>query len=170
MTLLEKYLKVEFSRDSASLHKLETVSERCSVDYKGNLTLFHVTILRMLGDSLDKSGSELLRMEGDRGVESKQPYIKCMEDEGSGEFLFNIIVEKEPLLKDIDNLPPALASYIHVVFILDMNFPAGAETLADVIQRKFARFGSYEGTRTTKNAKKAFKKMEEFMKRLGCVV
>ena len=46
----------------------------------------------------------------------------------------------------------------------------GAETLADVLQRKFAKFGSEEGTRTNKAAKSALKGIDDFYRKLGALV
>ena len=107
-------------------------------------------------------------MNGDTIRPSSQPFIDCLETDG-GAFHFSIVVEGLPLLTDIVSLPSAISSFIHVSFILNLHYPKGAEMLADILQRRFARFGSHSGTRTGKKPKTAIKKMEEFYKKLGVV-
>ena len=111
----------------------------------------------MIGDITDKCGALLLRTKNDVGVASQQPYILVVEDEDTSDISYDIIVEKIHLVRDLTDLQTTIATYIHLVFLLNMNYPKGADTLADVLQRKFARFGSEEGTRTNKTLKTASK-------------
>ena len=167
--LLEKYVFSEHQDDLNLLQTIKGVAETCAVERRGNRSLYFVHILRHVGDLIDKKGSELIRIEDDKGSVTSQPHILCLDSENKV-LTFSIIVEKIPLLENIVDIQSAIAAFIHISFVLNMSYPKSADLLADVLQRKFARFGSDLGTRTNKSAKSACKRLDEFYRRLGALI
>ena len=99
-----------------------------------------------------------------------------------GSYVFELWVEGEKLLGNL-NLVTAISSLLHLVFCFDLEYPEvcydtefelnvqsllqGGQTIADILQRKFADYGDDKGTRTTQKAKAAFKKLESYYYVLG---
>ena len=167
--LLEKYVFSEYQDDPNLLERIRGIAETCAVERRGNKSLYFVHILRHVGDLIDKKGSELIRTEDDKGSVTNQPHIMCFDSENKV-LSFSIFVEKNPLLENIPDIQSAIAAFIHVSFVLNMSYPKNADLLADVLQRKFAQFGSDLGTRTNKSAKSACKRLDEFYRRLGALI
>ena len=167
---LEKYVLNEIKEDPNSIEALNAVREHCVVGNGGNFTPYHLKIFRMIGDIVDKRGADLFRTNEDEGQVTKQPYFLVKDDQVSKSISFDIIVERKSVLQDIEDLPSAIASYVHIAFILNMKYPKTAETLCDILQRKFARFGSEEGTRTNKSVKSAMKGIDQFYRKLGSLL
>ena len=53
-------------------------------------------------------------------------------------------MEEEKLLGNL-SLSAAISSLIHLVFIFDLKYNRDSQTLADILQRKFACYGDDSG-------------------------
>jgi hypothetical protein len=54
--------------------------------------------------------------------------------------VFELWVEQERLLGNL-SLAAAVSSLLHLVFVFDLKYNKSAETLADILQRRFAGYG-----------------------------
>ena len=59
-------------------------------------------------------------------------------------YCFEIWVEKQRILEQLD-MAQCIASFLHLVFIFDLKFPAKAQTVCDFLQRVVADYGTDEG-------------------------
>ena len=81
-------------------------------------------------------------------------------------FVFELWVEKEKLFGNM-SIIESIASFLHLAFVFDLCYPKAAETMCDIIQRRFAKYGDNNGTKT--NGKKDTK-MSKFMEILGNIL
>ena len=59
-------------------------------------------------------------------------------------FVFEVHVEKEKLLGNLD-LVTCIATIIHLVFIIDLEYPKECKTVWDILQRRVAKYGDKSG-------------------------
>ena len=59
-------------------------------------------------------------------------------------WVFEVWVEKRRLFGPID-MSEAIAGFLHLAFVFDLEYPEGAQTLGDILQRKFANYGDDTG-------------------------
>ena len=67
------------------------------------------------------------------------------------------------------DLPTATASFIHLAFVFYLKYPAESEILAEILQRSTAKFGSDDGTRTSRKKLFAEGKLTEYYAKIGFI-
>jgi len=65
------------------------------------------------------------------------------------------------------NMATAIASYLHVAFFFDLKYPKGAETMSDLLQHNWAKYGDLAGTRTLESKGTAKKKRDFYYSTIG---
>jgi hypothetical protein len=69
-------------------------------------------------------------------------------------------VEVDPFVKGLETLEEAVASFLHMCFIADMEYPTGAGVLCTLLQRSAAKLDE-NGTKTAMTRKSKLNKNEK---------
>ena len=142
---MEAYLR-EVNQSSQFCEEMEMIEVKCNCEFNGSEHYKWIQVLRKAGDMLDKEGmgSEFMRLESDGPPSFEGPFIKAINVEQS--FVFEVWCDKNVLLANL-SIIEALASFLHLAFVCDFKYSKKAETLCDIIQRRFAKYGDNTGSR-----------------------
>ena len=105
----------------------------CQVEMNGSRTFKEVHILRIACSHFDKTdGLNVIRIESDGlGVTRSSHLIATQEDKS---LIFELWAEGLQLLFKMDFVT-AIASFLHLCFALNLQYPNGEQTVADLLQR-----------------------------------
>jgi hypothetical protein len=132
MDQVKKVLHV-WCRTEASRQRME-VAKTKSLELQGSKIPLYVALLRELTLVWHKNFGGLIRITGEE--ESSGPHILCRE--GKCAMSFDIHVEKKKVLEDL-TFTSAIASFFHIIFILQLKYPEEAEAVTILLQRKVAK-------------------------------
>jgi len=142
---------------------LSAVEVACQAEYDGSFLYKYVEILRRAGDHFDKKGSVLVRLK-EEPVTTDSPHIVAIAVQRI--WIFEVWVDKMKLLENL-TLAQAIASFLHLSFTFNLQYPKESQTVADLWQRKFAKYGDASGTRTHSKKDSALAKINKYMMVLG---
>jgi len=147
--------------------KIAEIDELVETEYDGCRVFKDIQILRIAGSHFDFDGTSLVRLERELPSPSASPFILAVESNRL--WVFEVWGDGEKLLGNL-SLSTAIAAFLHVSFVFNMKYPKGAQTLADIFQRRFAKYGDDSGTKTTSSKQTAQSKMTKYMVTLGSIL
>lgn len=68
------------------------------------------------------------------------------------------------------DLSAAITAFLQVCFVFNLNYPKECQTLADILQRRVAKYGDETGTRTSGAKKTASNKLTKYLQTLGKIL
>ena len=60
------------------------------------------------------------------------------------------------------SMTESIASFLHLTFVFDLRYTKAAQTMCDIIQRRFAKYGDNNGTRTNGKKETAATKISKY--------
>jgi len=143
---LEEYLRDQ--NKTVEFHdQMEDIERTCQVESNGSLTLKYLHLLRAACKHFDKAtGAELVRLADDAAQVSGSPHFYA--EKVNNDYVCEVWVEDTKLLGNL-SLSTAISSYLHLCFSFDLKYPKGGETMSDLLQHGFARYGKNTGTAAT---------------------
>ena len=81
-------------------------------------------------------------------------------------WIFELWVDKMRYLESL-TIVQAIASFLHLSFVFGLDYPKETQTVADILQRRFAKYGDDSGTKTHTRKETAQTKMSKYMTTLG---
>ena len=144
---------------------MEEIELKCASEYGGSQLFKYIMISRLAGDKLDKSGANLIRLESDGPAAlTSSPHLLAVSVDKM--WVFEVYVDKMKLLGNL-SFRQAIASFLHIAFVFNLEYPKESQTVADIWQRRFARYGTNTGTRTASKKETAQNKMKKYKMVLG---
>ena len=148
---------------------MDQVESICDADYNGSKLYKWICLLRKGAEKLQKNGdgSTFLRMESDGAPNFDGPFILAVKVDNH--LVFELWVEKEKVFGDM-SMTGSIASFLHLAFVFDLRYPKAAETMCDIIQRRFAKYGDNNGTRTNGKKETAATRMSKYTEVLATIL
>merc|ERR1712096_364007 len=163
---MEAYLREEI-QSAEFFEFMEQVDIKCNMDFDGSDLYKWICIMRRAGDHLDKDGSVFMRLESDGPPSYSGPFILAVNVAKS--FVFELYVEKVKLMGNL-SITESIAAFLHLAFIVDLQYPKEAQTVCDIVQRRFAKYGDSSGTRTQTKKETASSRINKYDQVLGRIL
>ena len=139
---LETYLRHKI-QTLEFMQNMENVELVCEMELNGSRTFKDIHLLRLACSHFDKTdGSDIIRIESDGPCVTSSPHLVSVRVDKS--FIFEFWVEGTELMGKMD-MGTAIASFLHLCFILNLQYPKGGQTVADLLQRGVAEYGDNTG-------------------------
>ena len=137
------YLVLQYKNQTVEFKEcMQEVEQRIQVEFNGSRTLKDIQIIRSACSVLDKGKeASLIRLDHEEEVDTS-PHLKAVQIDKS--FVFGLWAEGKELLSMMD-FATAIAAFLHTAFCFDMQYPKGAQLVADIIQRRVAEYGDNTG-------------------------
>jgi len=127
----------------------------------------YVDIIRKSCELFDSDVAGLVRVVSDPPIPDNSPCIVALE--GSKGLSFELWACKEKLLNDL-TMAQAIASFLHLAFVCNLLYPRTGQTVADILQRRFALYGDYSATRTHFNLEHSMTKYKRYVHTLDNII
>jgi len=135
----------------------------CQVEYNGSFLYKYVELLRRAGDHFDKKGAVLVRYREEPPLTDSPHVVAICVDKA---WIFEVWVDKMKVLGEL-TLVQGIASFLHLAFSFNLQYPKESQTVADIWQRKFAMYGTPTGTRTHSKKDSAMARINKYNMVLG---